>query len=248
MLPGGRQPRLVASGAHVKIAGMKQDDPPHALSAAQVGWQASPSQKKFEYLRRYATGRTALDIGCGRGWYASALADAGFRVSAIDQYNQVADPRITCHEQAISAPLPFADRAFDTVLMFDILEHLDDEAGIMAEVGRVCARRLILSVPHADAGPLPRYGLTYLHYIDETHVREYTIERLRDVMQANGFTTLHIGLEGQPTIPLAFSEFVRGGEGVRQAMRYLITGLYKIGLVHNSAVAGDIFFVGERKG
>jgi SAM-dependent methyltransferase len=217
------------------------------MSEAKVGWSVSPSQLKLDYVRRYATGQTALDLGCGRGWYAVALADRGFRVTAIDQVNRVQDPRVTVLEQPIQAPLPFSDGAFDTVLMFDILEHLPDEEGILREVARVCTGRLILSVPHADAGPLPHYGLTYVHYTDNTHLREYTPSQLRALLEAHGFRTLRLALEGQPTIPLAFSEFVRGGAWVRQAVRYLITALYKIGIIYNETVAGDIFYVGERE-
>ncbi len=214
--------------------------------AQGVGWQASPSALKLDYIRRYATGHTALDLGCGRGWYASALADAGFEVTAVDQVNRLTDPRITLLEQPISTPLPFEDEAFDTVLMFDILEHLPDEEGILSEVARVCRGRLILSVPHADAGFLPRYGLTYLHYTDRTHLREYLPAGLQSTIERHGFHTLRLALEGRPTIPLVFSEFVRGGESVRQATRYLITALYKIGLIYNETIAGDIFYVGER--
>ena len=217
------------------------------MSEATVGWSVSPSQLKLDYVRRYAVGQTALDLGCGRGWYASALADKGFRVTAIDQVNRVQDPRVTVLEQPIQVPLPFADNAFDTVLMFDILEHLPDEEGILREVARICTGRLILSVPHADAGPLPRYGLTYVHYTDDTHLREYVPSQLRTLLEAHGFRTLRLALEGQPTIPLVFSEFVRGGAWVRQAVRYFITALYKIGLIYNETVAGDIFYVGERE-
>ncbi len=218
-----------------------------SLPEATVGWLVSPSQLKLDYVRRYAVGQTALDLGCGRGWYATALADRGFRVTAIDQVNRVQDSRVTVLEQPIEAPLPFDDGVFDTVLMFDILEHLPDEDAILHEAARVCAGRLLLSVPHADAGPLPHYGLTYVHYTDDTHLREYTPPQLRSLLEAHGFRTLRIALEGQPTIPLAFSEFVRGGAWVRQGVRYLITALYKIGIIYNETVAGDIFYVGERE-
>ncbi len=216
--------------------------------AGDVGWMASPSALKIDYVRRYARGQAALDLGAGRGWYASALADMGFQVTALDQVNRVEDPRVSVVEQPIEVPLPFGDDAFDTVLMFDILEHLPDERGILGEVARVCrgGGRLVLSVPHSDAGPLPRYGLTYLHYTDDTHLREYTPGALGTLLEAHGFATLRLALEGQATIPLAFSEFVRGGAIVRQASRYLITALYKIGLVYNESIAGDIFYVGER--
>jgi SAM-dependent methyltransferase len=213
-----------------------------------VGWQASPSRLKLDYLRRYAIGQTALDLGCGRGWYASALADRGLAVTAVDQANRVDDPRITVLEQPIAVPFPFGDDAFDTVLMFDILEHLSDEAGVLSEVARVCKRRLILSVPHADDGFLPRYGLTYLHHTDRTHLRLYTPDSLRDRLEAYGFKPLRVALEGRPTIPLVFAEFVRGGAVIRGLARYAITVLYKIGLVYNKNIAGDVFYVGERRG
>jgi SAM-dependent methyltransferase len=211
-----------------------------------VGWAVSPSELKLEYVRRYARGATALDLGCGRGWYSAALADSGFAVTGMDHVNRVEDARIAVLEQPIGVPLPFDTGAFDTVLMFDILEHLPDEAGILREVARICRQRLILSVPHRDDGFLPHYGLTYLHYVDNTHLREYTPAELEHKLRDHGFRTVQMGLEGQPTIPLVFSEFVRGGPAVRQLVRYVITALYKVGIVYNRAVAGDIFYVGER--
>ncbi len=215
-------------------------------STNDVGWMASPSALKIDYVKRYARGPKALDLGCGRGWYARALADLGFQVTGMDQTNRIMDNRIKVLEQSIEPPLPFEDKAFDTVLMFDILEHLPGESDILAEVARVCKSRLILSVPHADAGFLPHYNLTYLHYEDETHLREYLPEGLKATIEAHGFKTVHMALEGKPTIPLVFSEFVRGGKIVRLAVKYMITALYKIGLVYNDNVAGDIFYVGKR--
>ncbi len=211
-----------------------------------VGWEFSPSQLKLDYVSRYAQGQTALDVGCGRGWYAAALADADFKVVGMDMVNRVDDARVRVIEGEIGLPLPFEDGAFDTVLMFDILEHFEDEAGLLDEIARVCCQRLILSVPHSDDGILPRYGLTYLHHTDKTHLRAYTPEGLRATLEAHGFLTQRCALEGQATIPLVFSEFVRGGEVVRTAVRYLITALYKVGLVYNPCIAGDIFYVGQR--
>lgn len=215
--------------------------------SAQVGWQVSPSQAKIDTVRRYGVGQTALDLGCGRGWYAAVLADMGLTVTGLDQENRVEDARIAVVEQLIAPPLPFADDAFDTVLMFDILEHLPDEAEILAEIARICRGRVIVSVPHADDGPLPQYGLTYLHHTDDTHLREYLPDELSGKFRQVGFEPLLVELKGQPTVPLVFSEFVRGGSAVRQVVRFGITALYKLGLITNPDVAGDIFYVGERR-
>lgn len=219
---------------------------PNPYRPPDVGWQARPSDLKLQYLKKYARGHTALDVGCGMGWYASALADAGFEVKAIDQAGRLSDDRIEFYEQKVAPPLPLADQSVDTVVMFDVLEHLPDEAGILQEVARVCKERLILSVPHSDAGPLPKYGLTYSHYVDDTHLREYTLDSLRGVLEAHGFRTLYIALEGQTSIVLAFCEFVRGGTFIKELAMYFLLMLYKIGLLYNKDIAGDIFYVGER--
>jgi SAM-dependent methyltransferase len=212
-----------------------------------VGWNAGPSNVKLAALR-WATGQRALDLGCGRGWYAAALADKDFTVTGLDQTNRVTDPRIKVIEGLITPPLPFPAGAFDTILMFDILEHLPDESGVLAEVARVCAPggRLLLSVPHSDDGCLPHYGLTYLHRIDRTHVREYTPAGLPPLLESFGFRTLYCALEGRAHIPLVFSEFVRGPRWVKTLAQYGLTALHKIGLVHNPNVAGDIHWIGER--
>ncbi len=214
---------------------------------ANVGWEAGTSNVKVAALR-WAVGRAALDLGCGRGWYASMLADRGFRVVGMDQASRVSDSRINMIVGPIQPPFPAPDGAFDTVLMFDILEHLDDETGIMSEVARVCAPggRLILSVPHGDDGFLPQYGLTYLHRIDRTHVREYTLADLPRRLEPFGFRTLYCALEGRAHIPLVFSEFVRGPHFIKAVARYSIAAVQKIGLISNPSIAGDIHWVGER--
>jgi SAM-dependent methyltransferase len=212
----------------------------------QVGWSVSPSQRKLDYLNEYAVGQTALDLGCGMGWYASALAGLGFEVLAMDAQRRTEDPRIDLRVGDIAPPLPYETDAFDTVLMFDILEHLPEEDAILAEVARVTRQRLIVSVPHADDGFLPLYGLTYLHRIDKTHLREYTPGGLQAVLEAHGFHTRRVALEGLSHLPLVFSEFLRGGPAVRRLARYAITAAYKVGLVANQSVAGDIFWVGDK--
>lgn len=217
-------------------------------AASAVGWQHSPSQPKMDYLKRYAVGQTALDLGCGRGWYAIALADAGFAVSAMDAVLGFEDPRISFLEETITPPLPYQDAMFDTVLMFDILEHLLDEDGILAEVARVCRGRLILSVPHADDGFLPEYGLTYIHRIDRTHLREYTPDTLCKKLERHHFSTHHVAVEDLIEIPLVFSEFVRGGRAIKTMVRRFLIALFKIGIVYNPRIAGDVFWVGDRCG
>jgi ubiquinone/menaquinone biosynthesis C-methylase UbiE len=56
--------------------------------------------------------------------------------------------------------LPFADGAFDTVLLPEVLEHLHEPVAALAEAARVARRRVVASLP---LGPDS----------DPTHVTEY---------------------------------------------------------------------------
>jgi len=71
-------------------------------------------------LARPLPGNRALDIACGPGRSALVLADAGFRVSAVDTHEPFLDrvraaagDRTVTVERASMRELPYADGAFD---------------------------------------------------------------------------------------------------------------------------------------
>lgn len=109
--------------------------------------QVTPA--RLAYLRRVAgalEGARALDLGCGGGMLAEPLARAGARVTGIDvSFNALAAARDHARQSALGIgylrslgeELPFRDGAFDLVVAFDVLEHLDDFPMAMEEIGRV---------------------------------------------------------------------------------------------------------------
>jgi 2-polyprenyl-6-hydroxyphenyl methylase/3-demethylubiquinone-9 3-methyltransferase len=100
-----------------------------------------------------------LDIGCGAGFLANALAAEGHRVSGIDMSPgslKVATSRSVarsgqpsssspsscvssraCYRVADAYRLPYRDHAFDAVIALDFLEHVTDPARVIAEAARV---------------------------------------------------------------------------------------------------------------
>ena len=52
----------------------------------------------------------------------------------------------------------FADKSFDVVTCFEVLEHVDPDVLIagLAELRRVCKRQLLVSVPYAEPPPIFR--------------------------------------------------------------------------------------------
>jgi SAM-dependent methyltransferase len=78
---------------------------------------------------------TALEIGCGDGFQLNLLRRRFGRVLGIDAGRLPPSPEgcvFACTES-----LPFPDGTFDLVFSCHVVEHIEDRARAMAEVGRV---------------------------------------------------------------------------------------------------------------
>jgi len=92
------------------------------------------------------TGKRVLDLGCGGGFMAEALARRGALVTGIDPSPGAIDIAWKHAETSGLAiayaigtgeSLNLADRSFDIVLCVDVLEHVEDLDRVIAEIGRV---------------------------------------------------------------------------------------------------------------
>jgi len=112
---------------------------------------------RYHFAVRLARGKRVLDAGCGAGYGSAELADAAERVTGIDiaqaavAYARAhyALPNLT-FEPASCTQLPYADGAFDLVVAFEVIEHLENWRDFLQEVRRVLAPagQLIVSTPN----------------------------------------------------------------------------------------------------
>ena len=102
-------------------------------------------------------GRRVLDAGCGSGPLSEALRARGALVTGFDSSPAMVElARQRLGEDAdlqvadISLPLPFADGAFDDVVVSLVLHYLQDWTAPLSELRRVLkpGGRLLLSVNH----------------------------------------------------------------------------------------------------
>jgi ubiquinone biosynthesis O-methyltransferase len=91
-------------------------------------------------------GKDVLDIGCGGGFMAVALAERGARVTGVDPSKGAVTSALRAADRR-SVPiaccvgrgesLPVHDHAFDIVVCVDVLEHVADVDRVIREVRRV---------------------------------------------------------------------------------------------------------------
>ncbi|HEX4009191.1 MAG TPA: glycosyltransferase [Solirubrobacteraceae bacterium] len=94
---------------------------------------------------------SVLDVGCGPHGLASALPTATF--AGVDvAFGETTAPTMVAFRSE-PGPLPFADRAFDTVVCLDVLEHVPpaDREAFVADLARVAARRALVACPSNEA-------------------------------------------------------------------------------------------------
>lgn len=162
-------------------------------SASLSHYSQNINPRKTKLVDDHGVGDSLLDVGCGNGLYVLATARKYSRVLQID----IADRRLA---EARHQPFLLIDAkdiaslgsTFDTVLCFDILEHLDDDVAFADAVRRLCTGCIIGSVPAADDERLRSIGLTHLHHVDKTHRREYTQESLHLLLGGAGFVDIRI--------------------------------------------------------
>lgn len=127
---------------------------------------------------------TALDIGAAGGGNTRVLVEAGWDVVALE-YSvagaEVAKSRGLPVLRADARALPFPDRSMGLVVAFDILEHVEEDDRMAAEIQRVLAPggTALIAVP-ADM------RLWSAHDVAVGHVRRYDRESLHRVLSGAG--------------------------------------------------------------
>lgn len=100
----------------------------------------------LEHLERLPRG-SLLDVSTGRGEVLQIARDLGHRpVQGTEAVEYLCDDLNVVH--ALGHDLPFADNSYDTVTMFDVMEHLlpEDTKAVCQEIARVAKQRVLLTI------------------------------------------------------------------------------------------------------
>jgi SAM-dependent methyltransferase len=128
-------------------------------------------------------GPTVLDYGCATGNYCLALRDAGFECVGVDvneRYVERARQRgLDARLATPGAPIPLAAASVDTVLLFEVLEHVPEYEFVLSEAKRVARKNVLITVPNCGAVEgLARASVVPDHMLDVDHVNFFTRAQL----------------------------------------------------------------------
>jgi len=149
-----------------------------------------------------------LDIGCGAGGVGRAIRDRADRLTGIELDSVAAERAREAYDEvhtgAVDDVLEHLEGPFDTVLAYDVLEHLADPSAVLRRVHTLAAPRALLhvSVPNARHWSLVRdlvlhgtFGYTETGHRDETHLRWLTPRDLTSLLEQAGW---HVERSGHP--------------------------------------------------
>lgn len=170
------------------------------------------SQERPELVELLPTpyGRV-LDVGCGEGAVGRLLLERGAKaVVGVEVHEPAAEAARAVYDDVVARPVEEALEtlvpAFDTILLYDILEHLADPAPVLRGLLALAAPGGILhvSAPNARHWTLLRdlvlrgtFGYADAGHRDSTHLRWFTRADLVDLVDTSGWEverTAHAGL------------------------------------------------------
>jgi SAM-dependent methyltransferase len=138
----------------------------------------------YAWLAPFTIGAIVLEAGCGEGYGADLLAATAHKVIGLD-YDAAAAAHVASSYPRVAAVrgdlqrLPLADGAIEVIVCLQVVEHLHDQPGFLAECARVLrpAGTLLVTTPNrltfspGDAAP-----------VNPFHTRELSAAELTELL------------------------------------------------------------------
>ena len=186
----------------------------HEALWAQVPLGALPLHfelRRSFLLSRVAAGERVLDLGCGAGEFAAALAAEGAEVLGADVAEEplrrarAAHPGLRLCLLEHEARWQLRDAQFDAVWAGEVIEHVADTSAWLSELRRVLrpGGRLLLSTPSLGPRQLLLAALSRRAFAERfdprsDHLRHYSRATLAALIADFGFERIELRAAGRP--------------------------------------------------
>lgn len=188
--------------------------------------------KAYQEVADLARQRVVLDLGCNAGYGSAVLRSHAATVVGVDvsaQALQTARHVRTDHLHFVlvdGISLPFADRQFDLVTSFQVIEHIRDYVTYLSEIKRILVPGGLVAFATPNAALRLDPGMPPWN---EFHVREFTAQDLYSLLRVH-FPHVHVrGLFAhEPLYSVERNRVERARAAARDVMRRRTTWQYRL--------------------
>jgi 2-polyprenyl-3-methyl-5-hydroxy-6-metoxy-1,4-benzoquinol methylase len=169
---------------------------------------------------------TVLDIGCGRGIILDELRKLGWAVTGTELSDAAARFARAVLQLDVKVGdlrhLHFEEGAFDAVVLWHVLEHVDDPASLLREVHRLVRPGgfVLVAVPNFGSIEAKLTRASWFHLDVPRHVSHFTPETLVRMLEAEQFTSERINYFSLEYDYFSFVQSVLNRLGVHQNSLY----------------------------
>lgn len=144
-----------------------------------------PANPTIVQLADALLGTRVLDFGCGTGDLVAKLRARGRDAVGIEIDRPAIREHLSGEARSFvklydgSLPLPYPDKAFDSAIATEVLEHVGDPHAVARELMRVCGESIFITVPDMSSIPLSWATNTVpWHLLEASHVNFFNARSL----------------------------------------------------------------------
>jgi len=145
--------------------------------------------KRYDFANLFTDNKFVLEVGCGSGYGVEILSKKAWRVHAIDKSEDAINFAKRHYDKGhiewsveSFPPILKKEKTYDVIVCHEVIEHVEDDNALIAEIERVLRPRgvVVMSTPVASEKPPAKW-----------HCREYTREQFR-VLLSKHFSDVFI--------------------------------------------------------
>ncbi len=156
------------------------------------GSRLRAAKSQLGLIKKYKSGTTLLDIGCGEGFFLFNASKAGYTTKGIEISQDAAEYAGREFGLDVEAKpfeeLQFPDNYFDVVTLWQVLEHVPYPLIVLKEVHRILKPEGLLATSTPDIESiLAKIFRRKWWNLRRLHINQFTVKTLTDMLKRAGF-------------------------------------------------------------
>ncbi|MEN6615986.1 MAG: class I SAM-dependent methyltransferase [Syntrophorhabdus sp.] len=136
-----------------------------------------------------------LDIGCGRGSLLATLRDMGYECDGVERHEFPSGglPRGIKFHTGKLEDIAFDKDFFDAIIIWHVLEHVDDPVAMIKEASRILRPGGLLAIAVPNFGSIQSgfFKQNWFHLDLPRHIYHFTPGTLTGILEKFGFIISH---------------------------------------------------------